>query len=103
MTLSASGQWLVDAGMRLMSPADRATWAEWTRKAGWSPQNREPKPLTPAIASLALGALDKLMSEMHADIEAGRLSESDELDAANDLDLACVVASGLRQDLQARR
>lgn len=94
MTLSASGQWLVDVGMRMMGANDQAAWLKWTR---------EPKRLSPPMASLALGALEKLMSIMRDDISAGRLSEDDELDAANDLDLARTVARGIEQDLQGGR
>lgn len=103
MTLSASGQWLVDAGMRLMSRSDQAAWLRWTREFGWSPANREPKRLSPDMASLALGAIDKLVDAIHEDIDRGRLSESDELDAANDLDLARVVVKGLQEDTGAAR
>ncbi len=98
VALSASGQWLVSAGMRMMSREDQATWFTWVGKAGWSATSREPKQLPPSIAKLALGALDRLVSVLDSDLREGRLSEAQERDASDDLDSAKAVAQGLQEE-----
>jgi hypothetical protein len=102
MALSVSGQWLVNAGMRMMSRDDQAAWFKWAADAGWSPTSREPKQLPPSIAAIALGALDRLMGAIDSDLREGRLTERQELDAANDLDHAKAVTTALQKDQQYR-
>lgn len=98
MALSASGQWLVDAGIQLRPPYERAAWSAWVRREGWSPTNPEPRRVPFNIALIAIGALNSLIIELTADLTTGRLSDDEELDTANDLDLAKSAAAALAED-----
>jgi hypothetical protein len=100
MALSPSGQWLVEAGMRMLSRTDQATWQEWVRQAGWSPNNREPKRVPPHIAVLAAKALEALMDVLTADIRERRVAGDDEIDNLNDIDAAKAARASLEMDIR---
>jgi hypothetical protein len=100
MPLGAAGQWMVDAGVRLLSRADQLVWQRWVDGDGWFPGKSEPDPLPPAVAVVATNAVQALVASMDLDIRQGGLSEDDALDCLNDIDRAKAVIAGLRDDIE---
>jgi hypothetical protein len=97
--LWASGQWLVDSGVRLLSRSDQAIWRRWSAKSGWSPVSRDPVDLPPEVAVVATIALNALVESLTAELQEGSVSQDDELNNLNDIDAAKVTISGLQENL----
>ncbi|WP_146101633.1 hypothetical protein [Rhodopila globiformis] len=98
MPIGASGQWLVDAGVHLLSRADQLVWEQWVAEAGWAPYRPEPSMLPPAVAIVAINALKALVESLQADIRNGTLSQDDALDCLGDIDRATAEIAGLQAD-----
>lgn len=100
MPLWASGQWLVDSGVRFLSSSDQAVWRRWSGEFGWSPVARDPAHLPADVAVVATNALNALVAALSAEIQEGQTSEDDEIDSLNDIDAAKATIAGLQDDLR---
>ncbi len=97
MPLTASGQLLVDAGMREMGASENSAWMHWKAAAGWSAGHRDIDLPPPRIVQIAEEALYKLRGVLRNALESGSLSELDELNACNDLEQVDIALTYLKQ------
>lgn len=96
MPLTASGELLVDAGVRLMDSRQRQMWAQWRTTHGWALDRRNIDDPPEQIVSLAEQALDLLRLKLEEAIQTGDLSDIELMHADSDLDRVEVTLQRLR-------
>ena len=99
MPLWASGQWLVDAGVRSLSHSDQLVWRSWAVRNSWLVHGRRPSLLPSAVALVASKALKTVVDLTMADLREGRLSKEDALHNLDDIDAVKAALTELQADI----
>ncbi len=96
MPLTASGQLLVDAGMRQMGASENSAWMQWKAAEGWSATHRTLSIPPAHIVQIAEEALYRLRGTLRNALEIGSLDEQEELDTCADLDQVDIALAYLK-------
>jgi len=97
MPLTASGQILVDAGMRQMGASENSAWTQWKAAEGWSAGHRTISIPPTRIVQIAEEALYRLRGVLRNSLEIGTLDEQEELSACGDLEQVDIALAYLKQ------